>query len=143
VTSRANRGVNRGGHKGYALAARKGHDYASPLGAAVEETTPARPTFHGKELPSRHNKGGINLRAVAEVLSELGMDPAVELVKIVQAGSLPPDVHARILNELLQYTQPKLKSIEVRAKVAATSFDVNDDQARRIAEEFLKASMAA
>ena len=44
------------------------------------------------------------------------------------------------MNELLQYTQPKLKSVEIKARVVGTSFDVNDEQARRIAEEFLKAA---
>lgn len=120
------------------------HEYASPLGAAAEAVRPKKPTFRGRELAVSNSKSGkINLRAVAEVLSDLGLDPAVELVRVVQAGTLPPDIHARILNELLQYTQPKLKSVEVRAKLVATSFDVNDDQAKRIAQEFLKASMAA
>lgn len=82
----------------------------------------------------------INLRAVGDVLSQSGLDPTVELVKILESGKLPADIQARILNELLQYTQPKLKSIEIRAKVAATAFDVNDEQARRIAEEFLRAT---
>lgn len=93
----------------------------------------------------------INLRAVSEVLASRGVDPTVAILDILQPvdenGKAMPcmldhDVQARIYNELLQYTQPKLKSVEIRAKVIATSFDVNDDQARRIAEEFLKASQA-
>lgn len=97
-------------------------------------------------------KGRINLKAVAEVLAEHGMDPTVEIIKLlVPTGEddngkparspLDADVQARIWNELLQYTQPKLKSIEVRAKIAATAFDINDEQAKRIAEEFLKAAV--
>lgn len=92
--------------------------------------------------------GRINLRAVAEVLAERGLDPTEAIVNILQphdehgaplACRLEPEVQARILNELLQYTQPKLKSVEIRAKVVATSFDVNDEQAARIAQEFLAA----
>ncbi len=92
--------------------------------------------------------GRINLKAVAEVLADRGLDPTEAIVDILRpidpetgepvASKLDPEVQARILNELLQYTQPKLKSSEVKAKVAATAFDINDEQARRIAEEFLK-----
>ncbi len=94
--------------------------------------------------------GRINLKAVAEVLAERGLDPTEAIIDILQPVDpetgedlpcrLDPDVQARILNELLQYTQPKLKSVEVRAKVAAAGFDINDEQAKRIAEEFLKGS---
>jgi hypothetical protein len=94
--------------------------------------------------------GRINLKAVAEVLAERGMDPTVEMLKLLVPGEdetgkplpavLDADVRARIWNELLQYTQPKLKSVEVRAKIAATAFDINDEQAKRIAEEFLRAA---
>lgn len=101
---------------------------------------------------STKGRGRINLKAVAEVLAERGLDPTEAIVAILQpvdpdtGESLPSklelDVQARILNELLQYTQPKLKSVEIKAKVAATSFDVNNDQARRIAEEFLKLGTA-
>lgn len=100
-------------------------------------------------LPAnRTNRRGarINLKAVGEVLAARGLDPTEELIDILDAVDdkgrpvLDADVRARILNELLQYTQPKLKSVEVRAKVIATSFDINDDQAKKIAEEFLKLS---
>jgi len=98
---------------------------------------------------SARTVGRINLKAVAEVLASRGLDPTEAIIDILQPvdengnpvpSRLDADVQARILNELLQYTQPKLKSVEIRAKVAATSFDVNDAQAKRIAEEFLKAA---
>lgn len=85
--------------------------------------------------------GKINLKAVSEVLMERGLDPTQALIDILESGKLDADVQARILNELLQYTQPKLKSVEIKAKVAATAFDVNDEQAKRIAEEFLKSGV--
>lgn len=109
-------------------------------------STVKKPYLSGK----RSNKPGrINLRAVSEVLMARGLDPTEELINILQPtdedgnpaeSKLDLDVQARILNELLQYTQPKLKSVEIKARIAATSFDVNDEQAKRIAEEFLKAT---
>lgn len=81
----------------------------------------------------------LNLRAVSEVLVANGLDPADELAKIVKSGKLDVDIQVRVLSELLQYTQPKLKSVEVKGKLAVAGFQVNDDQARRIAEEFLAA----
>jgi hypothetical protein len=100
--------------------------------------------------PNRSSKtvGRINLRAVAEVLAERGVDPTVAILDIllpepdengVVREKVDADTKLRLLNELLQYTQPKLKSIEVRGKLVTTSFDVNDEQAMRIAQEFLKA----
>lgn len=92
----------------------------------------------------------INLKAVAEVLAERGIDPTEAILDVLSPvdpdtgealpSKLDPEVKVRVLNELLQYTQPKLKSIEVKSKSAIATFDVNDEQARRIAEEFLKSS---
>lgn len=59
-------------------------------------------------------KGGINLRKVAEVLEEYGMDPTVEIVKVLP--ELDDALKAKVMLELLQYTQPKLRSVEVSGK---------------------------
>lgn len=81
-------------------------------------------------------RGRINLRAVAEACVDQGLDPAVEMVKVLKlrvpkkmANGMPVldeegqpvyvdavdlDVKLRTLNELLQYTQPKLKAVEVK-----------------------------
>jgi hypothetical protein len=77
----------------------------------------------------------INLRAVAEACIEEGLDPAVEIAKALKATIpmmrsgmpvlddkgknimvplLDVDTRMRTLNEFLQYTQPKLKSVEVK-----------------------------
>ena len=53
------------------------------------------------------------------------------------------DTRTRVNLELLQYVQPKLKSIEVKAKVAAAGFDVSDEQARRLAEAFIEGTRIA
>ena len=80
---------------------------------------------HHDNAKSAKKPGRINLRAVAEALAEEGLDPATELIRIIQAGSLEPKVQASILNELLQYTQPKLKSIEVKGKFELTEEQID------------------
>jgi hypothetical protein len=87
--------------------------------------------------PSPHR---INLKAVAEALIEEGMDPTVEMIRILKAKRpvtniqgkpildkdgnpqmidvLDADTKLRMLNELLQYTQPKLKSVEMKVSGA-------------------------
>ena len=78
---------------------------------------------------------GINLKAVAEACIEEGLDPAVEIARALKAEIplfrkgeavigddgkqvmvplLDVDTRMRTLNEFLQYTQPKLKSVEVK-----------------------------
>lgn len=90
----------------------------------------------------------INLKAVADVLAERGLDPTEQILGILcptdeegrpLPSSLDPDVQARIWNELLQYTQPKLKSVEVKGNLTAAVVNFSPDQARAIAEEFIKA----
>ena len=81
---------------------------------------------HYDNAKSAKKPGRINLRAVAEALAEEGLDPATELIRIIQARSLEPKVQASILNELLQYTQPKLKSIEVKGKFELTEEQIDN-----------------
>lgn len=99
--------------------------------------------------PKRSMVGGkINLKMVAEVLVAHGMDPTEEIVKILRPtdpetglrvpSRLPVDVQARVLGDLLQYCQPKLKSVEISGSVGIERLDITDEQARRIAAEFLK-----
>ena len=124
------------------------------LGRMVTAATPVKPKLHVSPQRTLVGKPGrINLKAVAEVLAERGLDPTAEIIKILApvddatgertTSQLDPDVQARTWNELLQYTQPKLKSVEIKAKVAATAFDVSNDQARAIAEEFLRSGAGA
>ena len=85
---------------------------------------------------ARRGPGTISLRTVAEACIEAGLDPAqaiaTALTSQVQArdrmGSLvydddgnpvmvdavDPDTRLRVLNSLLEYTQPKLKAVEVK-----------------------------
>lgn len=88
-----------------------------PKLATSDDLMSAVPTNTGQEIPrnrSARKPGHINLKAVAEVLSEEGMDLGLNLVRILQAGTLEPEVAARIQLELLQYVQPKLKAVEMR-----------------------------
>ena len=74
---------------------------------------------------------------MAEALVDEGYDPAVEIISILKKqipicdvngvpkvdpktklpmmrDALDPDTKLRMLNEMLQYTQPKLKAVEVK-----------------------------
>lgn len=78
----------------------------------------------------------INLKAVSEALIDEGLDPATEITRIlkgeierddngnpvlhpvtgepVRKYLVDPETRLRTLNEVLQYTQPKLKAVEVK-----------------------------
>ena len=105
-------------------------DLAFPTSAKTGRT-------HAKQITSQ-KKGRdmrINLKAVVEACVDEGLDPAVEIAKALKATIpmmrgghqvldnegkavmiplLDVDTRMRTLNEFLQYTQPKLKSIEVK-----------------------------
>ena len=97
----------------------------------------AIPTAHpvSKSASTSSAPHRINLRAVAEACIEEGLDPAVEIAKALKATIpmmrsgmpvlddkgknimvplLDVDTRMRTLNEFLQYTQPKLKSVELK-----------------------------
>lgn len=104
---------------------------------------------------------GMNLRPVMEVLLEYGLDPAAELAKALtemkpvtdRQGNpvlgddgkplmqpvLDADARSRLHVELLQYTRPKLKAVEVTMKAP----ELTDEQVeRRIAMLAAKAKGA-
>lgn len=87
---------------------------------------------------SSKKEGRINLRAVAEVLTDEGLDPASELIRIIRSGTLDAKTQASVLNELLQYTQPKLKAVEVKSKVELDEQQIDN----RLAELMSKANEA-
>jgi hypothetical protein len=105
-------------------------DLAFPTSAKTGRAHPVSKSASTSSAPHR-----INLRAVAEACIEEGLDPAVEIAKALKATIpmmrgghqvldnegkavmvplLDVDTRMRTLNEFLQYTQPKLKSIEVK-----------------------------
>lgn len=66
--------------------------------------------------PHRTDRTGkkLNLKAVAEILVEEGLDPTRELVRIIKKeGALDPEVRARLLTTLMEYVHPKKKSVEI------------------------------
>jgi len=121
---------------------------ADDLQAAGANTS----STHARQI-SASTKGGavdtrhrINLKAVAEACMDEGLDPAVEITKalnkqipLFKAGQqvfddngLPVMVHLvdadtrlRTLNELLQYTQPKLKAVEMKV---SGHLDLSEEQ---------------
>jgi hypothetical protein len=92
-------------------------------------------TKHAQQRTSK-KPFGINLKMVSEALIEEGMDPTLEMIRILKKevpvldangkprkdssgkpmmrSALDDDTKLRTLNELLQYTQPKLKSVEMK-----------------------------
>jgi len=116
---------------------------APPRMATVDDFEAAGANTSSTYAKSRKSKKpfGINLRAVSEALIEEGLDPAVEMIKILKKeipvldsngnprfigktkvpmmrSALDDDTKLRTLNELLQYTQPKLKSVEMKVSGA-------------------------
>lgn len=107
---------------------------ADDLQAAGADTS----STHARQISAstkHHAAHRINLKAVAEACMDEGLDPATEITKalnkqiplfrngqqVFDDNGLPvmvhlvdPDTRLRTLNELLQYTQPKLKAVEVK-----------------------------
>lgn len=115
----------------------------------LEAAGPATGRTHAKQITSQA-KGSdlrINLKAVSAALVDEGFDPAVEITKILKGEVMTDDngqpvihpvtgevmrtyrvdadVRLRMLNEVLQYTQPKLKAVEM--KVSGT-LDLTSEQ---------------
>ena len=113
---------------------------APPRLASPEDLKAAGPRT-GYTHPVRKSSGSrhplkINLMAVSEALIEEGLDPAVEFARILKGRplvdedgnpvmdpitgqqarryDLDADVRVRMLSEILNYTQPKLKAVEVK-----------------------------
>lgn len=100
-----------------------------------------------KPKQAARKEGRLNLLAVADALSLEGLDPAVEMVKIlntkipvttrdglpvldaegkqVYVDAVDPETKLRTLNELLQYTQPKLKAVEMKV---SGSLELSEEQ---------------
>lgn len=114
---------------------------APPKLATAEDLEAAGPLTgraHAKQrsASTKHQSAHkINLKAVAEACIEEGLDPATEIARALSAkiplvkngqqifddNGLPvmvnlvdADTRLRTLNELLQYTQPKLKAVEMK-----------------------------
>lgn len=108
---------------------------------------------------SSKRPGKINLKAVAEACIDEGLDPAAEIARVLQASTpltkngkevlddngnpimvplVDADTRLRTLNELLQYVQPKLKSVEVKMSGALELSNEQLDQ--RLAALIAKAA---
>lgn len=114
----------------------------APRLATSQDLLGANPPLTGrqhaiqKSASTSRNPTRINLKAVAEACIDAGLDPAVEILRAlteripvldrsgqpvlgpdgapVYVDRVDPDTRIRTLNELLQYTQPKLKAVEVK-----------------------------
>lgn len=111
-----------------------------PALATSQDLLAANPPLTGRthaRQTAAKAPGRINLKAVADACIDAGLDPAVEILRALREQVLvldrsgtpvldpatgqplyvdrvDPDTRIRTLNELLQYTQPKLKAVEVK-----------------------------
>lgn len=85
------------------------------------------------------NNTKINLKAVAEVLAEKGLDPVSALVDIVKSGKLDLEVQVRVLSTLTEYVHSKKKSVEITGADggAIQVENVSDDVLLKIAMQAL------
>lgn len=140
---------------------------APPQLATVQDmqgaNAPATGHGHARQRSSSTKGEGrhrINLRAVSEALIEEGLDPAAEIIRIlktkvplhtrngvpvldasgkpVMVDAIDADTKLRTLNEMLQYTQPKLKAVEMKV---SGHLDLNEEQLdQRLAALLAKAA---
>jgi hypothetical protein len=140
---------------------------AVPRLTTVQDLAGANPWPEGRRISgNRTNRGKskvpkVNLKAVADALLDEGLDPATEIARVLKGRPMvdaegnpvidaltgepvmqhlvEPEVRLRTLNSLLEFVQPKLKSVELSGKnggpIAITT--ISPDQAERIAREFL------
>lgn len=118
----------------------------------LSKNAPAVEKLYLAENKSARRPARINLKAVAEVLAEHGLDPTVEIIKILKSGTLDPDVQVRVLGTLQEYVHAKRKSIEVTgadggpiqmehltdatlAKIAMQAVDVIDVEATDVEDD--------
>lgn len=114
---------------------------AVPQLATTQDLAGANPPHSGRPIAKRtaHRTSGtprINLKAVAEALIDEGLDPATEIARVLRGRpvlddrgnpvidpatghellthDVDPETRLRTLNALLEFTQPKLKAVEVK-----------------------------
>lgn len=116
---------------------------APPKMATVDDLTAGGALRDGRahaiqttQAKGKRDQAKINLKAVAEALIDEGLDPAIEIARVlkgrplvdsngnpvldpvtgheVMEHAIDPEVRLRTLNSLLEFTQPKLKAVEVK-----------------------------
>jgi hypothetical protein len=116
-------------------------DDGAPLLATIaafdEPMTPTRADGRGHAgLVSAKRPGTINLKSVAQACIDAGLDPALEIARVLSTkvpvldnngnpkkdkdgqpllvDLIDPDTKLRTLTQLLEYNQPKLKAVEMK-----------------------------
>lgn len=98
-----------------------------PNGSASTFVSPG-PGAKGQRTTANQGKKKFNLRGIVEVLEEYELDPTAEIAKALRATKrgrnaegeeinvpvIDADTRAKISLALLEYVQPKLKSVEVK-----------------------------
>ena len=98
---------------------RTSKEMASTEPKRMKQASAAMKTRRGAKAPP------INLKAVAEVLNEYGLNPAVMIVEAVNSGKLDEKTKAGIGLSLIEYLQPKLKAVDHKIENKLTEEQVN------------------
>lgn len=127
----------------------------------MHSSTFVKPGPDAKGQRTSPNKNGkMNLRGVVEVLSEFGLDPTVELARVLtghrkvldRSGNpvldtegqpitepiLGDEMRTKVLLELQQYVHPKLKAVEMTVKKA----ELTDEQVEARLQQLLAKAAA-
>lgn len=117
------------------------YDEEGIVGSMVAASTFVKPgpASGGLRTVANRNASGFNLRGVAEVLAEAGLDPTAELVRVLKETRVVTDrngnaiidkdtgepvrepiidhtLRVKVLMEMQQFVSPKLKAVEVTVK---------------------------
>lgn len=93
-----------------------------------------------KGRPRKDGREPFRLKEVVEVLEEYGLDPLAEIARILkeEPDALRANERVRVLESLLEYYTPKLKSVDHKGSVDVRQ-RLTDDQLKAIAAEVLLA----
>jgi hypothetical protein len=100
----------------------------------------------GNDHGGRPFNAGMDLRGVAEVLASEGLDPTLELAKLIKGFPDPEEpsrtvyliehkVRAHMLNELLKYVHPQKKAVEVDQRVTLKGREL-DARLQQLMQQF-------
>ena len=114
------------------------YDSEGTMGEGASNFVKPGPGSKGLRTSANSSASGFNLRGVAEVLTQFGLDPTVELCRVLQGTRVITDrsgravtdeqgnmvtepiidviMRTKVLMELQQFIAPKLKAIEVTHK---------------------------
>lgn len=141
------------------------YDEDSVVGSVVAASTFVKPGSGsaGLRTVANRNASGFNLRGVAEVLAEAGLNPAEELVRVLKERRVVTDrngnaildekgepvteptidhtLRVKVLMEMQQFVAPKLKAVEVTVKEPDLTEEQIDQRIAALQEKQARAAV--